>query len=94
MIFWRLTGLGISSRMADSCLYSLESLHMLSAREAVVPSNQELDSAHGLIHERIATTLNSPSKNERVPSGITRRDVYLYQSGMADIYRLHQVLLH
>ena len=93
MKFWRLTGLGISSRMADSCLKSLDSLRMLSTGEASVPSNQEPGSAHDSICERIATILNSSSKTGRVLNEINKHDVYLYQSGMAAIYRLHQVLL-
>lgn len=66
---------------------------MLSTREASVPSNQEPDSAHDSICERIATILNSSSKTARVLSEINKHDVYLHQSGMAAIYRLYQVLL-
>jgi len=90
MIFWRLTGLGVSSRMAEDCLDALDNLRTLS-EGATTMHNEEPSAAHDLICKRIAAILNSSTKTGRV--AISNTDVYLYQSGMAAIYYLHQALL-
>lgn len=99
MSFWRLTGLGLSSRRAEICCQ-----HQSSIREVApqtIPSSSQngrpsrgTSRAHKMICQRIADLL------ERCPVGGAREiqvssdDVYLYQSGMAAIYHLHQLLLH
>lgn len=92
MIFWRLTGLGVSSRMAEDCLNAPENLRTLSGGAPAIHS-KEPSAAHNLICKRIAAILNSSSKTGKVDKAISNTDVYLYQSGMAAIYCLHQALL-
>ena len=96
--FWRLTGLGLSSRRAEICCPHLSSIREVAPR-MVPPSLQNGRSSRGrsqaqnMISQRIADLL------ERCPVGgareiqVSRDDVYLYQSGMAAIYHLHQLLL-
>lgn len=92
MIFWRLTGLGVSSRMAEDCLNAFEILRTLSGGAPAIHS-KEPSAAHGSICKRIAAILNSSTKTGKVVRAISNTDVYLYQSGMAAIYYLHQALL-
>lgn len=98
MSFWRLTGLGLSSRRAEICCPRLNSIREVAPR--MVSSSLQngrpsrgSSHAHKIVSQRIADLL------ERCPVGgpreiqVGRDDVYLYQSGMAAIYHLHQLLL-
>ena len=93
MIFWRLTGLGISSRFADRCLDGLGSLQILAAGTATVSNRPHPESAQYVLKDRIAAILNSPCKPDSSVKPMDADDVYLYQSGMAAIYYLHRTLL-
>jgi cystathionine gamma-synthase len=92
--FWRLTGTGISSRLAEHCLRDVESMQRVdrpvkrfySAMITVHPVYQT-------ICARIAHLM------ERAPTGTPRSlavkssDVFLYPSGMSAIYHVQQMLL-
>lgn len=96
MIFWRLTGTGISSRLADNLLEHVEHLREVppTGREF---SDKSIESAGmiamDIICQRIVDLL------ERSPVGplrltpVSKSDVFLYPTGMSAIYHCHQLLL-
>lgn len=92
MIFWRLTGLGISSRMAEDFLNALETFRALSG-EAPATHSDGPRAAHDTICKRIAAILSSSTRTGKVVRAVSSTDVFLYQSGMSAIYYLHQALL-
>lgn len=88
--FWMNAGVGVSSRFGE---YALKHIDLLKEVTDNSPAPKiELSQAHTTIQERIAGLL------ERAPAGPPRTanvspdDVYLYQTGMAAIYRVHQTL--
>ncbi|MCJ1247551.1 hypothetical protein MMC30_004765 [Trapelia coarctata] len=89
--FWCNAGVGISSRLAEASLKHVELLHEASNNDA--PPQAEKTAAYTVLRERIAGLL------ERAPVGPARSakvspdDVYLFQTGMAAIYSVHQFLL-
>lgn len=98
MTFWRLTGLGLSSRRAELCCRNFISLREVAPQMVSSPlysrwPSKERSHAHNMISQRIADLL------ERCPVGgarevqVSQEDVYLYQSGMAAIYHLNQLLI-
>ncbi|KAL8730729.1 MAG: hypothetical protein Q9181_004567 [Wetmoreana brouardii] len=91
-IFWRLTGLGISSRLAEDCLESLDAPRVVPVAEAPALKGHISSPAFTLIRTRIAKILNNSSGSQRATKAIVDDDVYLYPSGMAAIYYLHQTL--
>lgn len=97
MSFWRLTGLGLSSRRAEICRLHLDSIREVAPR--IVPSLQNGRPSKGRSHAQEIVSQRIANLLERCPVGGTRRiqvsrdDVYLYQSGMAAIYHLYQLLL-
>jgi cystathionine gamma-synthase len=90
-IFWRLTGLGISSRLARQCL---KSLHKAVEVTSIPPSFFSLDHtgvwALEQIQGRIAGVLGRTVVRSQTP--VTSKDVYLYQTGMAAIYHTQKLL--
>ena len=98
MWFWRLTGLGLSSRRAEICCPHLSSIREVAPR-MVPPSLQNGRSSRGrsqaqnMISQRIADLLERCLVGGAREIQVSRDDVYLYQSGMAAIYHLHQLLL-
>ena len=94
MNFWRLTGLGISSRFAEQCLAKVPDLqHDTIVGTSSSPSQQ----AGRFIHHKLCTRIvkllkRSPVEPSRV-LGLSSDDVYLYQSGMAAIYQVHRSFL-
>jgi len=89
--FWCFAGVGISSRLAEESFKHMELLHEVFNQDAP-PKIKEV-AAHTILRERIAGLV------ERAPAGPPRRakvspdDVYLFQTGMASIYSVHQSLL-
>ncbi|PMD57594.1 PLP-dependent transferase [Hyaloscypha bicolor E] len=89
--FWMNAGVGISSRWAEDCVKHGEGLREATESEPA-PVVVECE-AQGVLRERIAGLM------ERAPAGpprkakVTPDDVYLYQTGMASIYSVHQYLL-
>ncbi|KAF1823286.1 cystathionine gamma-synthase [Dissoconium aciculare CBS 342.82] len=96
MGFWRLTGTGISSRLA-------ESLHAGLHRIQAVPLNDSADrpglhrelanrDTDEIVKSRIVGLLKRGSTNPTHSAQFSPSDVYLYPSGMAAIYGLNKVL--
>ncbi|KAE9372478.1 PLP-dependent transferase [Stipitochalara longipes BDJ] len=89
--FWMHPGVGISSRLAEDCL-NVEGLREVVKGNEPAPEVAEVE-AQGVLRERIAELV------ERAPVGPPRKakvspdDVYLFQTGMASIYSVHQYIL-
>jgi cystathionine gamma-synthase len=91
MTFWRLTGTGISSRLAESCLKRDVTVRRVSAAPPKAPPRAELP-VYDVLRKRVADLLDrapiNPGRAQRAKSD----DVYLYPSGMAAIYHVHHAL--
>ncbi|ATY62331.1 Cys Met pyridoxal phosphate-dependent enzyme [Cordyceps militaris] len=89
MIFWRLTGCGISSRLAQDMLPGLDSVSVAAPDDTPLPRNEEAEME---IQQRIASLL------DRAPVGGPRKklvspdDVFLYPTGMSAIYNCTNAL--
>ena len=94
MIFWRLTGTGVSSRCAAYWLENTNNLTVLGSREANHSSCQESWTAsHQIICERIVDLLQRASIESSRAVRLSTHDVFLYQTGMSAVYHVHQLLL-
>jgi len=91
--FWVHAGSGISSRLAEETLKHLDKLtetQVDDPRLIRAPDGPE----HAALRQRIAGLL------ERAPAGplrekkVSENDVYLFQTGMASIYWVHQYLVN
>jgi cystathionine gamma-synthase len=95
MIFWRLTGSGISSRMAEDLWKD-----MRTVREADVKSEHYLSwprnsvsfKAEKIIRERVASYLERGSIGGPRTLTVAGDDVFLYPTGMSAIYNLTRAL--
>lgn len=92
--FWRLTGTGISSRLAQKCLQYQGRLSTRNMAGCVIEHPKaETNSVYNTLRSRIAGLV------ERTPAEVPREkkvdksDVFLYPSGMSAIYHLHKLLL-
>jgi cystathionine gamma-synthase len=93
-LFWRLTGTGISSRLAEHCLRDIDSMQRVerpvkrfySAITTVHPVYQTICTRIACLMER------APTGNPR-SLAVNASDVFLYPSGMSAIYHVHQMLL-
>ncbi|KAI9925961.1 hypothetical protein MW887_004420 [Aspergillus wentii] len=94
--FWRLVGVGISSRLAENV-----NARMRTIRDVTGDTRKEHPSVRGRWSERPHRKLCQRIANllERAPSCTTRSelvardDVYLYSTGMAAIYHAQELLL-
>lgn len=97
MGFWRLAGVGISSRLAEQCLMRLQGIQGLgnmsqfSANDdQPAPNSSE---HHKSICRRIVQLLQRSPIDADSVHHLTDNDVYLYQSGMSATYQLQRLLL-
>lgn len=93
---WQNAGLGISTRTAEELLRYVDDLKVVEWSGDVnnVPAATYLPEceAHGKLRERITDLLHrAPLDPEKVK--VAPDDVYLYQTGMAAIYRLNAALI-
>ncbi|KAE8335119.1 pyridoxal phosphate-dependent transferase [Aspergillus arachidicola] len=95
--FWRLTGMGISSRLAEKFLKNIGSMsrkELLTANVNVIPTAQlDYSPVYAHLRQRIVNMLERATINpyRSVPIGIS--DVFLFPSGMSAIYHVHHMLL-
>lgn len=93
-LFWRLTGTGISSRLAEHCLRDIDSMQRVE--RPVKRFYSAITTVHP-VYQTICTRI--ACLMERAPTGSPRSlavnasDVFLYPSGMSAIYHVHQMLL-
>ena len=91
MPFWVNAGVGISSRMAEKSLKHLELLKEVT--DDSPPPKVKLSPAHAQVRARIAGLLERAPVDPTRAQKISPDDVYLFQTGMAGIYKVHQYLL-
>ncbi|KAF9886581.1 hypothetical protein FE257_011353 [Aspergillus nanangensis] len=95
--FWRLTGTGISSRQAEHCLRNQTNLKIQPTTEYTTIAKPLVVGHHpvyDILRSRIAGLIErTPSKSSPRHNTVTDSDIFLYQSGMASIYHIHQLLL-
>lgn len=96
MSFWRLTGTGISSRLAENLVEGLDRLREVTGLSPLA-LKQGVNSAGVVAVDRLCKRI--VDLLERAPVGpprpvqVSKSDVFLYQTGMSAIYHCHQLLL-
>ncbi len=90
-LFWRLTGTGISSRLAERCLEALGDMRKFNGLAKPMPT--VFHPVYELLNQRIAHLMERSPINPARIAKVTSKDVYLYPSGMAAIYHIHHLLL-
>ncbi|KAH8658400.1 cystathionine gamma-synthase [Xylariales sp. PMI_506] len=95
MAFWRLTGCGISSRLAEDLLRGMEldtGAKLVPPAQQLWPSKDIKSLAHQSVQQRVAELLErSPIGGPRSPA-VTGNDVFLYPTGMSAIFNLTRAL--
>lgn len=92
MLFWRLTGTGVSSRQAERCLQALDRMRQVDGS-----SQHPRPTSHPVyetICNRIARLMERAAVGPSRPFDVSANDVYLYPSGMSAIYHTHHLLLN
>lgn len=98
MIFWRLAGTGISSRLAQSMHEHLDKISALPEEELFSGSDpillRELTDvrADDMVRTRIASLLKRASISAEQSARFAPSDVFLYPTGMAAIYEANMLL--
>lgn len=102
MVFWRLTGTGISSRLAQSmhkdldkiCLAQMESNGTIASHSDEGFLHRELENvvADKAVRSRIVNLLQRASTSMDSSARFTSSDVFLYPTGMAAIYEANKLL--
>ncbi|KAI9039798.1 cystathionine gamma-synthase [Aspergillus affinis] len=98
MIFWRLTGTGILSRLAQSMHQHLDSIYAQSTDSIIEDHSDSVNEivdtkADALVRLRIANLLKRASINPLQSEQFTSSDIFLYPTGMAAIYSTNELLL-
>ena len=92
--FWRLTGTGISSRLAQRCLQSQGQLSVRNMTRCVIePAKAETHPVYSTLRSRIARLLERTLAKVPREKKVDPSDVFFYPSGMSAIYHIHQLLL-
>ncbi|OJJ42031.1 hypothetical protein ASPZODRAFT_162394 [Penicilliopsis zonata CBS 506.65] len=95
-LFWQRAGPGMSSRLAQQCLQygSAPRLHAMTAPPTTIQSTPA--DSHPVYEElcfRIAGYFQHRAAQPQVAHQVAASDVFLYASGMAAIYHVHQSIL-
>ena len=92
VMFWVVPGVGISDRFAEEALKHVDKIREVSNQKAISPPASITSPDYGKLQQRIVDLLSrapiDPSRKQ--PS---TNDVYLFQTGMSAIYRMHEFLL-
>lgn len=91
--FWSTVGAGVTSRFAEANLAHLDKLREVSIQEAEADRAIFDSAAHETLRERILSLLKRAPLSTNPPLMVTTNDIYLYQSGMASIFKPHSYLL-
>ena len=100
MSFWRLTGTGISSRLAESLHEHLSSQRQIPSSSKEFNQHQDLGqqqvnddtTASSAVCERIANLLKRASLQPSISDRISASDIFLYPTGMSAIYHCNILL--
>ncbi|KAH6665469.1 pyridoxal phosphate-dependent transferase [Halenospora varia] len=90
--FWQNSGTGLASRLAVQCLEQIELLKEVT-ENTPAPMTEAESPAQAEIRQRIVGLLNRASIDKERAAKVKTDDVYLFQSGMTAIYRVHRYLL-
>ncbi|KAI8675698.1 hypothetical protein NCS57_00471700 [Fusarium keratoplasticum] len=91
--FWSTVGVGVSSRFAEANLACLNQLKEVSILDTETDRAKFESPAHETLRQRILSFLKRAPLYPDTPPTATVDDVYLYQSGMASIYKPHSYML-
>lgn len=91
--FWKIVGAGITSRFAEANLSHLSELREVSLQAAEENRAQFTTPAHETLRMRILSLVQRAPLNRSLSSAVTTSDIFLYQSGMASIYKPHSYML-
>lgn len=91
--FWSTVGVGITSRFAEANLSHLDTLREVSLQKAERSRASFNTSAHEAVRQRILSLQQRAPVDPSPLSALTTGDIYLYQSGMASIYKPHSYML-
>jgi cystathionine gamma-synthase len=89
--FWRLTGTGISSRLAEKALQYTDSLQEMTDALNMSPP-QTPHPVFSAIRSRVSDLIERAPLHPERARKVAENDVYLYPSGMSAIYHIHQML--
>ncbi|KAH8655030.1 pyridoxal phosphate-dependent transferase [Tricladium varicosporioides] len=90
--FWQNSGTGLASRLAAECLERIELLKEVTD-DTPSPKTDAESGAQVEIREAIVRLLNCAPLDAERAAKVNIDDVYLFQSGMTAIYRIHRYLL-
>ncbi|KAJ5508394.1 cystathionine gamma-synthase [Penicillium freii] len=92
--FWRLTGTGISSRLAQTYLLHVEFASRVELSEDIFGLAQSPgEPVYHTLRQRIANLLERATILPHRAVRVTPSDVFLFPSGMSAIYHVHHMLL-
>ncbi|PTB39390.1 hypothetical protein M441DRAFT_81384 [Trichoderma asperellum CBS 433.97] len=91
--FWSTVGVGITSRFAEANLAHLDKLREVSLEQAETDRTIFESPGHETLRQRILALINRAPLHPDQPLKVAANDIYLYQSGMASIYKPHTYML-
>ncbi|CAG8925391.1 unnamed protein product [Penicillium salamii] len=94
--FWRLVGVGISSRLAQNIMSRMQTIKDVtgdSGNKHPTVRGRWSELSHRKLCQRIANLLERAPRCTTRGELVARDDVYLYSTGMAAIYHAHELLL-
>lgn len=92
--FWRLTGLGISSRRAEAYLRYTDRLDSQEIAKAInTPCKVDDTPVQNMLRKRIADMLTRSTIDSGPHRRLSASDVFLFPSGMSTVYHIHHMLL-
>ncbi|EGX88847.1 Cystathionine gamma-synthase, converts cysteine into cystathionine [Cordyceps militaris CM01] len=92
--FWKMVGAGITSRFAEANCAHLDELRQVALEDAASNRDGFECAAHETLRRRILSLVQRAALRPDVSSRVTTGDIYLYQSGMASIYKPHTYMLN
>jgi cystathionine gamma-synthase len=90
-MYWANAGVGLCSRLAEDALKDIDLLREVT--DDSLPPRTPDSPAYGVIKERIADLLERSPVGPPRKAKVSPNDVFLFPTGMAAIYSLHQYLL-
>lgn len=96
--FWRLVGVGISSRLAQNLNARMRTIRDVtgdtSRNDRPTVRGRWTERPHRKLCQRIANLLERAPSHTTRSEPVARDDVFLYSTGMAAIYHAQELLLH
>lgn len=89
MSFWMITGLGVSTRVAEAAVQKARTITEIPHWEHSLPESAPV---FDQITQRISNLIERASISPQRSKKVSPNDIYLYQTGMTAIWSLHQLL--